>query len=142
LIWSLATLPENFIIFRTVPHVDEYHKLKEFTNMILRGVVGRKTEDEIDEPCDMWYSGVKRKGQKARRRSSWDILLKIYINEIRKEHVSWIYMLGVGSCRCPFLIGNILPGFIRSRKNSYKLRDLLAFHEEFCHVELVRAYKI
>jgi hypothetical protein len=52
--------------------------------MILRGVVGRKTEDEIDEPCDMCYSGVKRKGQTGRPRTRWDILLKYILKKYVK----------------------------------------------------------
>jgi hypothetical protein len=49
-------------MFRTVPHVEEHHKLKVFTNKVLRGVVGRKTKDEMDDPCDLRYSGGKTAG--------------------------------------------------------------------------------
>jgi hypothetical protein len=51
-------------------------------------------------------------------------------------------MLGIGTSRCLFWVRNKLPGFTRFGKNFYKLSDLLAFREEFCHMELVRAYKI
>jgi len=51
-------------------------------------------------------------------------------------------MLGIGTSRCRFWIRNKLPSLIRNGKTFYKLRNLLAFYEEFCHMELVGAYKI